>query len=128
MRFFHCRSRRASLVQGGAPGLEQFGGNGQTGPVTDKGLLGQSLVMFLQGLGLAQRGQQVERGVLVNIVAEFHREVLDIGDEERALAGGRGEDLLGQTEPFLGGGTQVARNATWKIRDRGTLTCPCRDK
>ena len=41
--------------------------------------------MVFEGGGLAQWCQQVKRSLLADIVKELHDEVLDIGDDQRAL-------------------------------------------
>src|SRR6266550_5989489 len=96
----------AWIGQGAAPGLESFGGDGKAGPMRDEHLLGQSSVVLLEIFGMAQRDQQIKRGVLTNVVQQFHCEVLDIGNNERLLVLRAGQDLLSQLEQLLGGGTE----------------------
>ncbi len=82
---------------GAAPGREWFSGVGQTGPVTDEGCLGQGAVVTLERAGLAQRHQQVKRGVLAHLIQQFHREVLAVRHQE-------GARVLGRVSVFPGSG------------------------
>src|SRR6266436_347265 len=103
----------ASLGTSCAPRMERLGGDRITGPVAEERLIGQSLVLFLQRLGLAQRSQQIKHGVLSDVIEQFHREVFDIGHDEGAwlVLLRVGQDLLGQLEQFLSGATELASAA-----------------
>lgn len=63
--------------------------------------------MALKFGGLAQRNQQIERGVLADMIQQFDRKMLDIRHEQRSLLSG-GQDLLGQLEYLLRGGGETA--------------------
>lgn len=110
----------ARFVDGGAPGQERFAGGGKTGPVPGERVLRQGSVVALKVGGLAQRNQQIERGVLADMVQQFDRKMLDIGHEQRSLLRG-GQDLLRQLEHLLGGGGKTARAAG--VRQAKRLAC-----
>ena len=80
----------------GAAGGKSFGGDGKTGPMTDEAFRRQSSTMILESLGMTQGDQQIKNRVFSDVVIQqFHCEVLNIGDDEGALALFRtGEDLL----------------------------------
>ena len=78
-----------------AAGFESFGGNGKTSPLADEAFRRQSSIMILKSLGMTQGDQQIKNRVFSDVIQQFHCEVLDIGDDEGALAWfGAGEDLL----------------------------------
>ena len=110
--------RRSAEYSGGkvhwkpATGMESFGGNGQTGPMTDEAFRRQRSIMILESLGVTQGDQQVKPRVFADVIPQFHGEVLHLGDNEGALAGcGTEEDILGESEQFLRGGGEVASAA-----------------
>ena len=101
----------ARLDCGRAAGLEGLGGNGEPGPMRLEVFRRERSISVLEGGGLSQWRQQVEGRVRPDVIEEFSREVLAVGDDEGALALRVGQDLLGQWEQFLGGGAQVAGTA-----------------
>ena len=60
---------------------------------------------------MAQGCQQIKRRVRADVIEELGGKVLVVGDDEGALASRPRQDLLGQCEQFLGGGTQVPTTA-----------------
>ena len=77
----------ARLALRGASGAKLFRGDGKARPITSEGTLRQRLVMALQGLGMPQGDQQIKGGVLADRIEQFHREVLNIGHDQRTLLG-----------------------------------------
>ena len=89
-------------------------------------------ISFLEGGGLVQWCQQIKGRVRPDVIEEFGRKVLAVGDDERALALRAGQDLLGQCEQFFGGGAQVPTTAGvdqsqgWPVSaSNGKMVCAC---
>src|SRR5260221_12470541 len=92
--------------------VKGFHGKCETGPVPGEALRRQGSIMMLESLGVTQGNQQVKIGVFSEVIRQLYGEVLNVGDDEGALAWfGIGENFLCQSEQFLGGGGEVASAA-----------------